>query len=454
MDDTDVNEPNPADNSPISDAQGDTTSSPDAGAADADASSAAPDAASAQSTDAAEADIDREESDRRAYCQRLFEFVRSCASPVIRSERWAFLGNDNDLLRIELTPSELIEALNQDYPIDLMFDMGLLDRVDGELRLPSSLENDAQLYVRINDEKLTLCFSTDNKFLFPMRRTALDFALERLSPNSSQATGTLYVVESHDAADVIEKLGMRATVCDGLEAIGRHDVPRLFDGDPSSDLSWRYHMLFMDFDLATLENRPAAAIGEVINRLADLAEMYRVDLGRRFGVCRPSEHEFQVLERAIRFEDSAKVRELLEKWSVAAKSAPIKSWRTQTDTGPISFSAATAALTRALQLPADLRVAEVVVALPAYLAAGKEMVIGKFFQASDRASDPFDQVDLIAAADYAREFFELDPFVRAAEAVLAGDAPPTADELQEDFERRQRCLLELRRIRRDRKARR
>jgi hypothetical protein len=213
-------------------------------------------------------------------------------------------------------------------------------------------------------------------------------------------------------------------------------------------------MLLMDFELASIKNRPAAAIGEVINRLADLAKMYSVDLGRRFSVCQPSEHEFQVLELAIRFEDSAKIRELFEKWSVAAKSAPIKSWRTQAGTEVVSFSATTAALTRALQLPADLRVAEVVVALPAYLAAGKEVVIGKFFQASDRASDPFDQIDLIAAADYARDFFERDPLVRAAEAVLAGDAPLSAAELQEDFERRQRCLLELRRIRRDRKAKR
>ena len=75
--------------------------------------------------------------------------------------------------------------------------------------------------------------------------------------------------------------------------------------------------------------------------------------------------------------------------------------------------------------------------------------------AIDRASDPFDQVDLMAAAGYAETFLDSDPLVRAAEAVLAGKNPPSAHELQDEvFEQRQRCMVELRRIRRDRKAKR
>ena len=61
----------------------------------------------------------------------------------------------------------------------------------------------------------------------------------------------------------------------------------------------------------------------------------------------------------------------------------------------------------------------------------------------------------MAAAGYAETFLDSDPLVRAAEAVLAGQTPPSARELQEEsFEQRQRCMVELRRIRRDRKAKR
>ena len=83
-------------------------------------------------------------------------------------------------------------------------------------------------------------------------------------------------------------------------------------GDQRSDLGWRYYLLLVDFDVARLENRPTAAIGEVIKRLADAADVYGIDPARRFGVCRPSAHEFQVLERAITFEDSAQICQLFE----------------------------------------------------------------------------------------------------------------------------------------------
>ena len=132
-----------------------------------------------------------------------------------------------------------------------------------------------------------------------MTRTALDYALERIPPDSTQAPVTLFVVESQDAVEVMQRLGLRAVSSEGLEALGRDDVQRLFSGDQRSDFGWRYYLLLVDFDVARLENRPTAAIGEVIKRLADAADVYGIDPARRFGVCRPSAHEFQVLERAI-----------------------------------------------------------------------------------------------------------------------------------------------------------
>ena len=87
--------------------------------------------------------------------------------------------------------------------------------------------------------------------------------------------------------------------------------------------------------------------------------------------------------------------------------------------------------------------------------AGKGTLIQKFYSAIDRASDPFDQVNLIAAAGYAETFLDADPLVRAAEAVLAGKNPPSARDLQDEgFEQRQKCMVELRRIQRDRQAKR
>ena len=91
-----------------------------------------------------------------------------------------------------------------------------------------------------------------------------------------------------------------------------------------------------------------------------------------FGVCRPSPHEFQVLERAISFEDSAQICQIFESWSAAAQSVRINNWRTHFETEAASFSVARAALTRALEQPNDIvRRVEVPAALAAYRAAGK-----------------------------------------------------------------------------------
>lgn len=445
---------NPADCDPVSpDAPTNVASS--AEAVNTGAPTAAPaDAATGQSPDSAAADDERDAADRRANCQKLFEIIRSCAAPTILTKKWDFLGEQDNLLRIDMPPGEFVEVLAQDYPVESLTELGLLERVEDELRLPSCLDDDTQLYVKIDDDKQTLAFFTGNEFLFPMTRTALDYALERIPPDSTHEPVTLFVLASQDAVEVMQRLGLRAVSSENLEALGRHDVQRLFCVDERNDFGWRYYLLLVDFDVARLDNQPTAPIGEVIKRLADAADVYSIDPARRFGVCRPTGYEFHLLERAIAFEDSAQICQLFEKWSATAKSVRINSWRTHFDTAAASYSVARAALSRALENPNEIaRRAEVIVALPAYRAAGKGAVVEKFYEAADRASDPFDQVDLMAAADYAETFLECDPLVRAGEAVLAGQIPLSARDLQvELFEQRQRCMVEFRRIRRDRKA--
>ena len=88
-----------------------------------------------------------------------------------------------------MPPSEFVAALEQDYPVEALTELGLYERVDDELRLPSWLDGDAHLYVTIDEDNRTIAFSRGNEFLFPMTRTALDYALERIPPDSTQATG-------------------------------------------------------------------------------------------------------------------------------------------------------------------------------------------------------------------------------------------------------------------------
>ncbi len=92
----------------------------------------------------------------------------------------------------------------------------------------------------------------------------------------------------------------------------------------------------------------------MIKRLADAADVYRIDPARRFGVCRPNAADFQMLERALAFKDPTASRQLFEAWSVAAKSVRIDSWRAHFDTEVLSISRARGALTTAIHNPNDV----------------------------------------------------------------------------------------------------
>ena len=253
------------------------------------------------------------------------------------------------MLRIDISPREFVATLQQNYTCEDLSAFGICERDLEELRTSSWLESDAHLYATIDERKRTITFSR-TKLSFPVTRTALEYALERNLPDSAQAADTLFVVESQDSVTVMERLGLHAVSSNGLEALGGNDVKKVFGGDQRGNNGWRYRLMLVDFDIARLVNRTTAAIGEVITRLANAADLYGIDPGRRFDVLRPSADDFRMLERATTFADSALIRGLFNAWVVALQGTYIKNWRTQFDTRAPSYARASAALSNALQL--------------------------------------------------------------------------------------------------------
>jgi hypothetical protein len=419
---------------------------------EAELRAAAPvDATCEHNHEAAAPDVEPGGADLNGRFQDLCKIIQNCTAPKVRSKKWRFL--EARPLRIDMPPADFVAALEQDCTAEALIDLGLYERVGEELRLPGWLDGDAHLYVAIDKSNKTIKFTRGDHFLFPILRAAVDLALERIEPDSTQVPATLFIVDSDDSVEVLRQLGLPAVSGAGLEALGSQDIERIFSGDQRSDFAWRYYLLLLDLDVAGLDNRPTATIGEVINRLADAAEVYGIDPGRRFGVCRPSACQLHLLERTIAFEASAKICQLFEKWSAAAKSITINNWRTHFDAKAATFTVARAALIRALQMSHDIsRRAAVLEALPAYRLATSGTIIPNFNKDFDRASHPMHQLESIAIVEYAENFFNGDPLVVAAEAVLKGQAPSSVCELEnETLQQRQRSLNEIRRIYRDRK---
>jgi hypothetical protein len=450
-----------SDSEPILEGSGSTCGEPPINVSSpgsADPESSAPprdDATAEQPTASAEAGAEPDADDFDNF-HEFCAIIRSCTAPLSRSHKWQFLDEQTEFLRIEMPPAEFVAALEQDGTTDGLIGLGYYERAGEELRLPSWLDGDANLYVQIDKIKRTIKYSRGDGFLFPMKRTALDCAMERIPQDSAQATDTLFVVTSEDSVEVMQRLGLPAVSGEGLGALGIRDIERLFNAEQRTDCAWRFYLLLVDFDVARLDNRPTAIIGEVIDRLAAAANLYGIDPARRFGVSRPSADEFHLLEQAISFQDSSQIGELFKKWSAAAKSATINNWQKHFDAKAPTFSVTRAELAHALrETNVITRRVKVLDAYSAYRLAACGTVLPKLCKDVDRASDPFDQLDLIAAVGYAEAFFNSDPLVRAAEAILEGQTPPSIRELEdESLQQRQRYLTELRRIYRDRKAKR
>ena len=453
MPDMDVaaNEPDAShDDSSLAGAPDNVASPPSAVEADAP-TAAAPDVAAEPSIEPAAPSVDAGAAQRSVLIQAFRDFILGCTAPILHLERWSFLGKQDGWLRIDMAPVEFLEVIKEQYPAELLVALGLCEYADDELLPAAGLEGDAPLFVEIKEDPWSFRFRTGSEFLFPMIKTARNYALARIPPDSPQTTDTLFVVASQEAAEILHSLGLVAVTFDGLNDLGCEDVERLFASNDRSDCRWRYYIVLLDFDMVRLDNRPVAAIGEVIQRLADAADVYDVDPAQRFAVCRPSAQDFHVLERSVAFKDAARIRRQLESMSAAAKSTNIQLWQTHFVNQVVSFSAARQALARALQRSDPVcRRAEVRDALSAYREAGRQAVMEKFNAAVDSMRDPFTQVDLIAALECAEQYLNDDPLVRAAESVLADETLPSDRDLYEEMlTKRQRSLNELRRIRRE-----
>jgi hypothetical protein len=382
------------------------------------------------------------------------ETIKAYCEPRLTASAWSFLGLDKRL-RIDMPPSQFLASMEDEFGADALLEINFLEQAGEEVRPASVFNGDPPLYVVIDKQKRSLHFEHDGDLFF-LTGTALDFALERISPKSTLATQNLFVVGCEDDVEVIRALGLRAVTATGLDSLRRTEVARLFPDDPRTDVDWQYHLILLDFDVAKLKKTLSAAIAGVIERLADVADLYGIDPGRRFAVCRLTNDEFNELKLATTFEDSGRIRQLFEGWATNATRQKVDSWRIQSRRPAMTYSAASAALRRALEIQDGyLRRLEVGAALHPYRAAGQGNILAKLNEAVDGEADAFDQLELIAASGYAETFFENDPLLHAAEAVLAGKTPPSARELSEGLlNSRQRCMSELRRIHRGRRPKR
>jgi hypothetical protein len=387
--------------------------------------------------------------------QELWEVIESCAAPGMYPKQLDFLRRQDGWVRIDMEPAEFVAALEQDYSVRMMVTLHLREVVGGEIRLSSWLEGAGCLFAKIDDEG-SIRFSRRDNMLFPLGCTALDYALERVPPDANESQASLFIVDSRDSVEILQRLGLPAVTSDGLESLEAADIQKMFDGDPRSDYGWRHFLVLLDFDVANFTNQPTAAMGAVIERFADTADVYRIDPGRRVALCRLSADEFHRLERAAKLKDAEQVRQIIEDCATAARGLKIDCWRSFLSAKAPSLSEARAALIRALGRPDDpLRRSTVRDALAEYLAAVKRTVTDRLWTDIDHAGDPIEQLKGMEAAYYADVFLANDPLIRLAEAVLAGRDLPSARELQDDaFEKLQKCMAGFRRIYRERKPRR
>ena len=92
------------------------------------------------------------------YPKALGDHQELHGSPPYSLKNGTSLASKTNWLRIDMPPIEFVAALEQDYTVEFLTELGLYERVDDELRLPSWLDGDAPLYVTIDEDNGTYCF--------------------------------------------------------------------------------------------------------------------------------------------------------------------------------------------------------------------------------------------------------------------------------------------------------
>jgi hypothetical protein len=243
-----------------------------------------------------------EESQCQAKFDALVNDIRICCAPRFTATAWSFLDLDNRL-RIDMPPDEFLGWLEDEYGTQTLINLGFVAKNGDEVRPATIFAGDPPLYITFNKEERSIGVSHEGGDLFCNNESALDCALKQLAPDTTRIAQSLFVVGSEDDVDVLRAIDLPAVIADGLEGLRHGDVERLFAEDLPSDSEWRYHLVLLDFDVAGLDNTPAAAIGVVAERLADVAEVYGQDPGRRFAIFRPSADQFKELKLTTSFEN-------------------------------------------------------------------------------------------------------------------------------------------------------
>ena len=325
-----------------------------------------------------------------------------------------------------MTPAEFEVEMLEYFPPEFLLARGLFERVGEDVQLVASLVRDATLLVEIDKSNDTIIFSSDDEKLVPYGHTAVQCGLQRRPEASAEPTQNLWVVGSDEEVEILKRLKLPAVLSDGLETIRKPEIEGLFAGTHRSDADWQYDLILVDFDVANLINQPATAIGGITKRLATAANVYAIDVSRRFTLLRPTANEFELLEQAVDFQDSERISQLLKTWGEVAKGARFDSGITHDRREVASFTAASQTLARVLQSK-TLVPSSVSEALETYRAVGRDPVIQKFHKQVEMTGDPFTKMNLLVQSAVGRHLFQdRTAFARGGGGTGQSDAPERA----------------------------
>jgi hypothetical protein len=374
--------------------------------------------------------------------KRNFEATKAMITPclVVPPRNWEFLFAPDRRAEVDMDTAEFFAIVEEGWGEDRLLESRIYERCGDTVRLADRMDVDAPLFVTFDEEEGEVYFTWNEDSLFSLACTALEYATAANSAESAGQENQLFVCDSPDAARIVQRLGLPAVSCDGLEAIGHQDIKRLF-GDGHRGHGWKYFLVLLDFDLCQLDPQPTAALADVIARLTDAADVYGVDLSERFAVCRPNASEMQRLRRAVGFADPSAVRQLLDEWAAHAVNSPISDWQGLLHTEGVRLSTARAELKRAIAFgrrDPSARQSRVEAALQDYKTALEAKIVQPFDTQLDTVADGYEALEIMHTRDIASSVLQTDLLLCEAEAVIADAPPPT---YEEDFEHVERQIM-------------
>lgn len=366
--------------------------------------------------------------------QQMLEKIIAETTPAALPKAWRFLTQSRSVRTVRGRPDELATVLAATFSTENLLAAGVFVRGLGDHAQLSHVFGDETTLFEIlrDDNRKPHDVLSARGTLSQGISQILRFASERHVQGATQNPEPVIVAPSDQDYFVWRQLKWRCVSAAGLGRLRGAQVREIFEPYSSGKATCKHIFICPAFQLGNFTNKPSAQMCEAVAHWWRVNQVFDIDPGALFRVWRPTDDDFAHFENVAAFADRHSVSSALVESLQTSTCSVVDFWDKQLVTAKTDLPTARDELIRAID--GSKRVPfrnEVVAALHRYRHSLGELTVKRCIQAAEHSPDPIESGLWLATAKIFQHFQETDELALAAQATIAGTAPPNVGILDE-----------------------